>query len=384
MSRKVMLVTSDLVLSKDKDCNTIHPVLVEIKTPEHLRRLVGRYYKSPRRLGSSYEMITRDMKNLIGKEVLVRTPITCNSKTGTCHTCYGDLSHTNLDINSIGGLAGSKTTEPISQSILSTKHHLTTTSKMIKFEDSFYELFSINSNEIMLTDSNEDIVFSDYSLILLQENIVAIDEYSDDRDFNKFVALFHVKNNKTGDIIEYKESDDLDMYLSKELNDIIDDMTPKAIDDENTKAYEIDLGVLETGVPIFAIEVENKEITKPLHDIMDLLDKDTHNGCSTVDEMVQRMLDLMIISKINVMSVHGEMIIKPLIRKLKNMIEFMDWGNHEAVDGYQILTVTRALIYHPSPTISISFQDLGRQLVNPLTFKKKGVSFLDPLYKERL
>lgn len=382
-SRKIMLLSTDIVLSKETDCNTIHPLLIEIKTPEHLRRLTGRYCKSPRRLGSRYEMITANSTHFIGTEVLLRSPITCNCKTGVCHTCYGELSYTNSDINSIGGLAGSKTTEPISQNILSTKHHLATTSKMIKFKDSFYNLFSINSNEIMLTEDNEDIDFSNYSLILLQDNIIAIDEYCTDRDFNRFMSIFHVKNNKTGEIEEYMEEDEMDMYFSKEFNEIIEETRAKVINDDQQKAYEINLGNLETGMAIFAIEVENKEITKPLYDIMDLLDKDSHNGCSTVDEMAQRMVDLMIISKIDVMSVHGELLIKPLIRKGNDIIKFIDWGMYEAINNYQILTVTRALIYHPSPTISISFQDLGRQLVNPLTFRKTATSFLDPFYKER-
>jgi hypothetical protein len=344
---------------------------------------VGQYYKSPRRLGGRYEIITPSTTNIIGTEILLRDPITCNCKTGVCRTCYGEMAYTNSDINSIGGLAGSKTTEPISQSILSTKHLLTTTSKMIKFKESFYDIFSINSNEIMLNEENEDIDFSNYSLILLQDNIITIDEYSTDRDFNRFMLLFHVKNHKTGEVFEYREEDDMDMYFSKDFNEIIEESKCRVIDDEQHKAYEINLSTLETGMAIFAIEVENKEITKPLHDIMDLLDKDSHNGCTTVDEMAQRMLDLMIISKIDVMSVHGSLLIRPLIRKKNNIIKYIDWSLHEAISNYQILTVTRALIYHPSPTISISFQDLSRQLVNPLTFKKTSTSFLDPFYKER-
>ena len=34
-------------------------------------------------------------------------------------------------------------------------------------------------------------------------------------------------------------------------------------------------------------------------------------------------------------------------------------------------------MYNPSATITLSYQDLSKVLYSPLTFKKRGVSFLD-------
>jgi hypothetical protein len=383
-TRMIMLLNTDTKLSEEENCNTITPLYIKIRSKEHLRRLEGRYYKLPVRLGANYTLMKGNETHLIEQDILLRSPITCNCKTGICHTCYGELSYINADINSIGAFAGAKITEPISQNILSTKHLLTTNSKMIKFKDSFYKFFIVNSNEITLNDNiADDINLTDYSLIMLLDNINTIDEFIENKEYNKYISIFHLKNNKTGELDGYMEEDMLDLYLSNEFNEMLNDLKIKTFDDEGHKGYEIRLDEFETNMPLFLVEIQNKELTKPLYDIMDLLNKDSHNGCKTIDDMAQTMLDLLIISKIDVMSVHGELIIKPLIRRFDDILRYPDWNTYGKRSTYQILTVIKSLTNHPSVTLSLSFQDLSRQLINPLTFRKSAPSFIDPFYKEK-
>jgi hypothetical protein len=382
-SRSLMLLTTDISLNGVEDCNSVNPILMNIRSIEHLKRLSGRWYKSPTRIGKMYQVLDVKDTHLLGKDILMRSPVTCACQDGICNTCYGELYLINKDINSIGGFASARITEPITQNILSTKHLLTTTSKMIKFRDSFYNFFNVNSNEIALSEETEDINFADYSLILLNDNIITIDEFIEDREYNRFTTIFHIKNNKTGEIEEFREEDELDLYMSKEMSEVLDTIKLDIIDEENHKAYEINLGKLETGVPLFIIEVQNKELTKPLYDIMDLLNKDTHRGCETVEEMAQLLLDLLITSKIDATSVHGELLLRPLIRNSRDILKFPNWGRYCSTSDYNVLTITKALLTHPSVTTSLSFQDLGRQLLNPLTFRKSAPSFIDSFYRER-
>jgi hypothetical protein len=190
-----MLLSSDIKLKhNDEQCTTVHPILLEIKSKEHLLRLRGRYYRLPNQ--REYSIITGKEKELIGQKILLKSPTTCASKNGICMACYGQLYYTNKNIG-IGSYAAAKITEPISQNVLSSKHLLTTISEKIEFNQKFYNFFSINANEVILNTENEDIDLNDYSLLLIGKNITTIYEY-DDVDFNRFVKYFMLKIKRQG------------------------------------------------------------------------------------------------------------------------------------------------------------------------------------------
>ena len=378
-ARKNMLLVSNINLRKDdKMCNSVHPITMEIKTPTHLKRLVGRYYRT---FGQhTYKILTGNETELIGQKILIKSPITCTSKHGICRGCYGDvLFHTNKNDVGVGAFAGAIITNPISQAVLSSKHLLTTTSEKMEFPKEFNDFFTLSANEIMLNVDNDNINLSDYSLVIISDNIVTISELNEG-EINEFVTIFHIKNNKTGDYIEIFEKDRKDMYLSPEL------ISAMGINKKNKKVYEINLMDIPDDIRLFLMEIENNELTRPLYSIMGLLDTKEHRreiGIETIDDMAQKMLDLLIESKINVMSVHGEVMINPLVRSIDDILERPDFRRYDAKEDTQILTVSAALEKHPSVLIGLSFQYLGRQLLNPLTFKKRGKSFIDPFFKER-
>ena len=106
-----MLLVSNTHLRKDdKVCDTAHPIEITIKSKKHLERLIGRYYKL---FGQrEYSIIKDTDKHLIGKKILLRSPITCSSKDGVCKACYGDtLFKINKDID-VGAYAGAIITNP--------------------------------------------------------------------------------------------------------------------------------------------------------------------------------------------------------------------------------------------------------------------------------
>lgn len=375
-ARKTMLLVSNVTLNKSPEpCRSVHPISYEIKTKEHLRRFVGRYYKLYNE--RDFHVLKGDETYLIGKKILVKSPITCASKHGICRECYGDVMyHTNKNV-AIGSYAGAVITNPVSQSVLSAKHLLTTTSETIKFNKEFYDFFTLSANEIMINTDNDNLI--DYSLVIIGENVVSINEL-DEGEINEFLTLFHIKNNKTGDTIEIFEESGKDMYLSPDL------IKAMGINKKNKKIYEANLADLPDDTKLFIMEIENNELTRPLYNIMGLLDTKERRrqmNIETMDDLAQKMLDLLIESKINVMSVHGEVLLNPLIRSESDILKRPNFTKYKAINDYQILTVEAALEKHPSVLISLSFQFLGRQLLSPLTFKKTGTSFIDPFFKER-
>lgn len=375
-ARKTMLLVSDIKLRNDYDhCGSVHPVVFEVKTKEHLKRLIGRNYRLFNE--REYHVLTKDDNHLIGQRILVKSPLTCASHEGICEDCYGEtLFHTNWGGVGVGAYAGAIITNPVSQSVLSSKHLLTTTSETIDFNEHFNKFFNLVANEITLNSDN-DINHDDYSLLIIKKNIVTLNEL-DEGEINEFLTMFHVKNNQTGEIYEIHEKELKELYIAPELKDM---MKGKL----NAEYYEIPFMDIPDDSRLFLLQIENAELTRPLYGIMGLLDTKERRrelGVETIHDLAQVMLDLLIESKINVMSVHAEVLLSPLVRSMDDILKKPNFKKYDAMDDVQLLTVSSALEKHPSVLIGLSFQFLGRQLLNPLTFRKTGESFLDPFFKE--
>lgn len=379
-ARKCMLLVSGMKLRNDeKVCESVHPLQLEVKTPEHFRRLIGRKYRLPNQ--NKYSILTKDDTHVIGKKIYLKSPITCASKKGVCKDCYGpDLYHTNKDGVGIGAFAGAIITNPLSQAVLSSKHLLTTTSEPIEFNEDFQKFFNLNANEVSIKTNGEYFV-DDYSLLLIDKNIVTLDELNEG-EINKFCTIYHVRNNRTNEIYEITEKTGKEMYLSPEMIEMVNKRKKS-----KEGVYEIKFSDIPDDERLFLLQIENRELTRPLYKIMSLLDtvgKRADLGITNIHDLAQVFLDLLIESKINVMSIQAEVMLAPLIRSVEDVLERPNFKKYDAINDIQMLTISSALEKHPSVLIGLSSQFLGRQLVSPLTFRKHGESFLDAFYKESL
>lgn len=376
-SRMVMMLSTTVMMDGSlEDCRTVHPIRMHIKSKQHLKRLKGRNY---RRLTSRvYSELKASDTHLIGEEILLRSPITCAGKHGICKKCYGALYYTNKDVYSIGGYSGSKITEPLGQAVLSTKHLLTTRSEKVEFTEGFDLFFEVGANEILFNPSPE-VDISQYTLRIIKENIHEIVEF-DDSEFNSFIKTFAIYDKVSDSNINIEEANMSDMFIAPELKDLIKKYTKSA---KNSDYYEIPLDEFSGDERIFVVQIENNELTRPLYDMMHLLNREGNHGCDTVDKMAQGMLDLLIESKINSDSIHGEILVKPLIRDAHDILKYPDFKTYDSIKNYQILTVSKALENHPAVLVSLSFQNLERQLSNPATFRKTSSSFIDAFYRNK-
>ena len=125
-------------------CNSKHFVKIKIKNRRSLSMYKNRNYRFKEN-GIEYQIPPDpDMQNeeLIGQEILVRSPITCASRArgeGICHRCYGGLAKTNYDIN-IGKIAAELMSSELTQRMLSAKHLLETYIKTLKWAKAFYKI----------------------------------------------------------------------------------------------------------------------------------------------------------------------------------------------------------------------------------------------------
>lgn len=374
---KVRMLASKFRLSQTCDCcDTIRPIKFEVKTKEYLKRIDGRYYYKTEKLGQLLRIDAEHDSHLVGKTIYLRDPSTCTCTDGICHICYGDLYYVNKDPHfNIGTYAATILTRPVEQMILSTKHLLTTNSIMLEFAPEFYKFFTLEANKIKL-NPDFDGKLSDWSLVIYKDNLYEIISM-EEADFNKFTDVIGIKNRATGEIQNFSElSSNQSLYLTLDIISLLEST--------NAEYDEVPLSKIEDDMFIAIIIIENNELTRPLKNLMRLLDKKDHFDCVTVDDLVNRMCDLVIESGIKIQINHCSVIIKGMLASAADILSPPPFNDPNRLDEYLILTISNAIMVNPSLTTSLSFQYRSRQLQDPLTNRKHGFSSFDALFSPDL
>ena len=359
-------------------CNSKRPLVYFIASDKQLKKINRRYYYLDKSMADMRCVSYKHDKWLIGKTIYLRSPMTCTCEDGVCPACYGDLAYTNAELEfSIGAYASAKLNNTLSQNILSTKHLLTTDSEEIKFRPEFYRFFVLDGYKFKVDiDSNEN--FENWYVRIITEDIYEFNA-KEEGDFNYSIDRFFMYNKKTKENIEMKElNKNQTMYL---YEDVLK-MFKKSKEFEGIEMNINNIADDETYLAIFVIE--NNELTKPLKNIMRLLNRKDHYDCNNIDEMLNKMSDLLIECGHKLDLVHAECIMRTIIKDSNNVLAQPHFEDETRLDDYQILTVNSALLNNPSLTVSLSFQDLGKQVVNPNTNIKCEKSSYDDLFSETL
>lgn len=379
----VKLLTTDIKLADIDDCGTVHGVELYVTSKEYLSRLHGRYYRT--RYDRKYKILKGDEDWLIGEKIIVRDPTKCAAgHNRICKKCYGELLYkVNKDI-SIGGYAATKITRPVSQNVLSTKHLLKTISKQLIFDKIFDKFFILSANEILL-NNDSDINLDDYRILINKNHLLTLENFEED-DYNAYTFSFVLQNIKNKDeVYLINELERKEMFLTPDFYKKLKYMNKN---NKDHNKFVMNISDLDDKMPLFILQVENNELTKPLYSIMHLLnnnDRGIEEGekpILTIDDLVQRFNELLLISNIDVDFVHASLLLYPLIRKIDNVLERPDFRKYDVT--YRMLTVKSALEKHPSITVSLSYQQLKRQLTTIDTYLKTAPSYLDDFFKKSL
>lgn len=376
----VSLLTRTLSMDTEiSDCGNPHLIEIELKTNTHLKRCDGKYFKVNKD-DIDYSVLNYEKhKHLVGKKIYIRSAITCGLGNHVCAKCIGIQALTNADIaNGVSTFYSEEVTKVVEQNILSTKHLLETFSEIIKFNDNFYKFFTLIGGEIMpvlqVEDDDKDI--DDYAIYINPDDINKVDEYEDDSLFNNFLpdakfVIRNINNPKEEDIPI--ELEDKELFISKDVM--------KDIYKNNGYIY---FSELNEDMKLFEINIQNKELTKPLYDLMDLINKKKDNDNETIDTMLQQFLDLMVTAKISASIVAGEVIINRLIKDVNDPYVRPDFSQ-EIMPKYQIKTVKNALTKNKSPLIGLSSENLKKQLLDDELYTTRyEESYVDPLFKETI
>lgn len=372
LSKKLnRLATSASVLKTDYEkCDSTAYVTYIIRDDLFLKLLNQRYYYDER--GRLKQVDYNRDKHLIGKVIPFMSPATCSSHEGICSFCYGGLYEINKDLTSVGSYAATKDSEPVGQRVLSSKHLQATMSKAINLSEDFDKNFELLANEVSLQDNaNVEGTFIMLGPVNVEEN--------DEGDL-LYVEYFDLVNSDNKVVAHIAEESDANLYFSDQMMDVY-----KKYKCGIAKSKPIPLSEFaEEDSTIFIVEIKNKELTEPIKIFNKLLNSKDKLGARTLSELCQKMADSFIEQGIKNDFVHHECIIRGLIRKRSNILEFPDWSRNGDHDDYQMLSLNSALFYNPSAALSLTYGYTKKQLVSTDFYNKTAPSHLDTLFVPHL
>lgn len=111
----------------------------------------GKYFLTPG--GELVELTTSRYKEVIGKSVQFRDPITCRYTDGYCETCGGTITKTFPRNGNVGFLANVNAGAPATQQVLSTKHHVNTDAEEYRVPEPLKPLLHSLGNNIFIRPS---------------------------------------------------------------------------------------------------------------------------------------------------------------------------------------------------------------------------------------
>lgn len=364
------LTTSASILRKDYEmCDSAAYIEYHINDDLFLKLLDGRYYYD--QYGQMRILDYNKDKHLIGKIVAFKSPCTCSSEEGICKYCYGHLFDINKDMFSVGALAATKVSEPLGQTVLSSKHQQITSSNEITFNPDFDKLFDLMSNEISLKEDCD--IDNDSDLYVLLDNIQI--EETDDQEYY-FTDTIKIIDDKGNLVYNIQEENNSNLFISDQLLTLY----RKAKD----KTKPISLESFDSDSALFTVEIKNRELTEPIKIIQKILNSNDKLGATTLSEVCQIFAENLIKIGIKYDLVHAEAIVRALLRKKSDEMEFPDWSRNGDHNDYQIMRLNNALFKNPSALVSMSYGDLRRQLISAELYQKDSASHIDPLFVSKL
>lgn len=397
-------VNSFLYPDPNYDCGTKNFIHVTVYNQKILNLMNDRYYRLHPK-GIEYKINSKTDKFLIGKDIYLRSPITCASHAagkGVCFKCYGDLAYTNIDIN-IGRIASELITSRFTQNRLSAKHLLETKISVIPWCPEFSNFFDIDVNIIRLSSEFSDELgkykgLSGYKLIL---NLDSIQLENDDEFFkheyfstekhtiqdngpfyNEFITEFYIEDPEGKSIkicsIPTDDTGEAKMYISEELAHIIQEFIKRnEIEEDEENIIELPIEEIED-TAVFLLKIENNDLGKNLDVFEDLINKKQITKSYTKDQLVERLQDNILKSNLKSQSIHLEVMISNQICCPGDYLHKPNWLNED--EPYELLALSEALTNNPSIINTLLYQKLLQTFGSPISYNKIQPSVFDPLF----
>lgn len=353
-------------------CNTQNLMEVCIKNKAILNMYKNRYFRyTPTGIEHKISINPlRDNKNLIGKTLYLRSPMTCVSAArgkGICYRCYGGLSYVNYSL-SAGKIAAEILCSILTQMLLSAKHLLESMIVALNWTPAFYDSMIIAANLITVRDDLENL--ENYKL---EFSNVVFDNEHDQFEYNAHINNFDIIYPDGKRVNIHTENFD-NIYLSNELLDNLVDIDSNSENDTFTVRFD-----QVKDMAVFMVKLVNSEISRSLDRITSILK--TSNGITgkAKERVLEELIDAVIEGKVNIDAVHLETLLSNQIRRSKEeILEMPEWEYPNA--KYYMISLNKALTDHPSVTVSLQYEKQSKALYYPLNYKKRKANSMDLFY----
>ena len=347
LARKLLLLTSDIVLADVDHCDTKHPLEVDVQNMATFSRLKGRYTED----GTLLDGSTEQFEKMKGK-IKIYSPITCSCKTGICRRCYGKLFDMAFDehyrVGSVGVLL---LTSCLTQRLLSAKHLLMAKAKPIEWPEGFLELFEESKNVLI---SGKD----------LRKICIMREDFKEDDEGNLVINKVTVKNKKSNVTFDLP----VDLYPTGRVKEELEEFKHE---------YNISL---EDGEELFTIHRQSVELNEALMNLISLIQTDGHNGIGNdYVAIANRFLKHIVEGEIPIVSVHAETILSALLRDASgNKPDF----SLENPGPITVLRLSEGINTKNLSTI-LSFENLRKKLQDIDTFERDIEGVYDDFFLKR-
>jgi hypothetical protein len=352
LARKLVLLTSGHIIDPDlKDCETRHAIETEILSEDHVGRLVDRYIALEGE--DSFRIVPQEeLRTMVGRQIRLRSPITCGGLNGCCHICYGELARSNAAIHA--GVYGSLViSNQITNRLLSSKHLLKARPTQIIWPEEFLRAFSVERATIVPESTVERVWVNSTDLD---------DDEGDDDEGSRMTTVFYYR--VAGRQARRRAEMPVPIYL--------DDMAWKKAEPEDG-AFAV-TPVLDAA--LFRVPVGNTDLSEALTAVIGLIEREE---ITSYHIAYTRLLSLLERAELHTPSVHAEMILRALVRRPDDHTARPDFSGEE-VPPSVVLRLTPAIIASPSVTNALAFERVKFQLTGVDILSKSAPGALDALF----
>ena len=349
-ARNLMILTYGTISKTVWDCGSRNPIGITVDETV-LEMCHGRNYYMKKNDGV-LRVLKKTDRHLLGKKLWFRSPCTCNLNEDVCHVCYGTVA---LKVGDLSGgfiYTTNLLTQRVSQNILSAKHLLKTNAERIEYSDSFTKYFVLESSAVIPNDEK-------------RFDIYIPEDYQD--EISEKLTVYIGKD---------LEPVTISNYASIMIPDnIIDECRDVVIDEK--RYYKITSHkVIELGETFCIIIPINLMMTQKYMNIMNLFE----SSISRFEDIGDVVVELMGLMKgiIPILSVHGEVIIRNLIRDVDNKLLRPDWLVEQDPSKYVLTRLKTALQNVESFTTALAFEKTRHHLADHIFDERIAINRVGP------
>lgn len=365
--RNEMFLALQRTLSRDVyDCGSIHPIQVHIESSLHLFQLNRRWYRFHEH--DFYKQINASIDtDLIGKDIWIRSPITCALEDEICSVCYGGNSYLVSDIpNGACGFGAEEVFRPVEQGVLSNKHMRSTKAAKISYLGNFNKYFVYRNGVIYVAhDLPSDELENTY--ISIQQSDIVLQDFNDQSVPNPELA---------SSTFQLVDDNDNEIETITIENTMFTKITKKFLSILAKNNFSVSLKSVSK-IPLFILEISNNSISTTLGKISRLI------GTSeilnfTASQALSQFIDLGWKSGVTPSSVQFEIILAIMIS---------EYGHPEKRPNfklpnvqYQFHSIKQKLDHHPSALLQISFENIKEKLKSSKLEQSNKLSQFDTMF----